>query len=53
VPAGEEAVIVAIKYEDGKPFLALKKVMVSGQRFDVEFKQFTLSALKQELKELD
>jgi hypothetical protein len=53
VPRGEKAVIVAIKYEDQRPFLAMQEVTVDDKTFDVKFRELTLDQLKEALKLLD
>jgi hypothetical protein len=53
VPRGERAMIVAIRYENNQPFLAMKEVTVEAKIFDVEFKAMTLEELKVALKALD
>ena len=53
VPTGERATIVAIKYEDGKPYLATKEITISSESVDVDFRLLTLDELKSELRKLD
>ncbi|MGB8194701.1 MAG: OmpA family protein [Chitinophagaceae bacterium] len=53
VPQGANGWIVAIKYENGNPFLAMKEIIIANKSFDVEFKQTTNQQLKAQLKLLD
>jgi hypothetical protein len=53
IPKNEEAFIVAVKYKDGSPSLAIKAITTSNALFDVEFKELTLDELKAQLKQLD
>lgn len=53
-PRGEKAVAIAIKYEEGKPFLAMKEIVVgSTTAIDMEWRSVTLEELQQELRRLD
>ena len=53
IPNNEEAWIVAIKYEDGKPFLSMEEVKLENKKYNVNFKEVSLEELKQKLKALD
>jgi hypothetical protein len=53
VPRGEEVYIVAIKLENGAPYLAMKKVHIEGKVFEIEWKSVSLEELKQQLELLD
>ncbi|MBS1661897.1 MAG: OmpA family protein [Bacteroidetes bacterium] len=53
VPRGEKAIAVAIKYEDGQPFLAMKEIVVGEEVVDLQWKSLSLEELKQELRRLD
>ncbi|MFK8006074.1 MAG: OmpA family protein [Saprospiraceae bacterium] len=53
IPKNEEAWIVAIKYENGQPILAMKEIVVKKKSFDLEFEKLTLEELKVRLKVLD
>ncbi|MGB0523508.1 MAG: OmpA family protein [Flammeovirgaceae bacterium] len=53
IPKGEKAWLVGIKYEAGKPMLALKEINVQDQNFELEFEELSLEALKKKLKVLD
>ena len=53
VPKGENATLVAIKYEDGKPYLATKEITISNKSFDLDFRVLTLDELKAELNKMD
>ena len=53
IPKGERAVIVAIKYENGQPLLAMKEIIISEDSYDLDWKSLSLDQLKQELKKLD
>lgn len=53
VPRGEPAYIVAIKYQEGKPMLAMRLVEIGWTTYDVEFRELTLAELKEQLKVLD
>ncbi|HVU58209.1 MAG TPA: hypothetical protein VHD83_24280 [Puia sp.] len=41
------------KYEDGKPFLAMKDIVVSEGVFDLDWKSVSMEELKEALKKLD
>ena len=51
IPEGQNIKIIAIGYEDKKPFIAIEKIKVSKKRsIDISnYKEFTLDNLKQEL----
>lgn len=53
VPQGEIAILVAVKYEDGIPYLSMKEVRVEAKMFEMEFKQLTFEQLKEQLRKLD
>lgn len=53
IPKNEKAWIVAIKYQNGQPMLAMKEIVVKKKSFDLEFKSLTLEELKEQLKILD
>lgn len=53
IPKNETAWVVAIKYEKGQPLLALKKIVVKKENFDLDFEALTLEELKEKLKALD
>jgi len=52
-PNGEKAVIVAVRYENGQPFLAMKEIIVSEDFFDLDWKSVSMDELKRELRMLD
>ncbi len=53
IPKGEEIWIIAIKYDDGKPYLSMQETTVEDKIVDVDFKLLTLEELKEKLKVLD
>jgi hypothetical protein len=53
VPRGELVWIVALKYEEGKPLLAMKEIPIHGGFEDLEFEVLTLDELKSRLLILD
>ena len=53
VPKNKRGLLIAIKYEDGKPFLAMKEIVVTSSSIDLDWRLLTLDELKQELKRLD
>jgi hypothetical protein len=53
IPKGEPVWIIAIKYEEGKPYLFMQETTVDSKTIDVDFKSLTLDELKEALKVLD
>ncbi|MES2617939.1 MAG: OmpA family protein [Bacteroidota bacterium] len=53
VPRGDTAWVVAIKYEEGKPFVYIQSTSISNKTLPVEFRSLTLAELKEELKLLN
>ena len=54
IPSGEKITIVAIKYINDKPFLAIKETQTSSQtEKDLAFLPVTMETLKTEIKKLD
>ena len=53
IPKKEKAWVVALKYENGQPMLAMKYIKIKKETFDLEFEILTLSELKEKLKILD
>lgn len=54
IPSGEDVTIVAIKFFDGKPYLAIKDSKTSAKReMDLAFKPVSMEMLKSEMKKLD
>jgi TonB family protein len=54
VPAGEDITIVAIKYMNNKPYLAIMESKTSSHTFkDLDFQAVTIETLKSKMKELD
>jgi hypothetical protein len=53
IPKDEEVWVVAIKYENGQPYLFMEETTVENKIIDVEFKSITIEELKTKLKELD
>lgn len=54
IPLGEKVTIVAIKYQDSKPYLAIKETVTSARGAnDLVFQAVTLQSLKEEMKKLD
>lgn len=52
-PKGEIANLVALKYEDGKAYLCIKKVEITPGPFAVEFEMLEIEALKARLRMLN
>jgi len=38
VPKNKRGLLIAIKYEDGKPFLAMKEIVVTSSSFDLDWR---------------
>lgn len=54
VPAGKSITLVAIKYIDEKPYLAIKETQTSTMKeTELDFQPVTMELLKTELKKLD
>src|ERR1700754_1289921 len=53
VPLDVRATVVAIKYENGRPYFGMKEIVVSDKPIDIDWQLLTLDQLKQELKKLD
>ncbi|HYV90747.1 MAG TPA: energy transducer TonB [Chitinophagales bacterium] len=54
VPENEEVTLIALKYLDGKPFLAMKETVTSPTPVkDLIFEPVTMNVLKSEMKRLD
>lgn len=54
IPSGEEVTIVAIKFFDGKPYLAIKDGKTSAKpESDLAFKPLSIEMLKSEMEKLD
>lgn len=53
MPKGEEAWVVAIKYENETPYLALIPIKVANKSFTPTFREKSLEELKADLKVLD
>jgi hypothetical protein len=53
VPKGENVTIVGVKYENGKPFLAMEQTTIDNKTIDMEFEELTVQELKEKLKTLD
>lgn len=53
IPKNENAWIVAIKYEKGQPLLAMKKIIIKKDIFDLDFEALPLEGLKEKLKRLN
>lgn len=54
IPSGEQITLVAIKYIDDKPYLAIKETQTSLMtEKELEFKPVTMELLKEEMKKLD
>lgn len=53
IPKGEKVWIIAIKYEEGKPYLFMQESTVESKTVDVHFESLTLDQLKEKLKVLD
>lgn len=53
IPKGEKVWIIAIKYDEGKPYLFMQESTVENKTVDIDFKSLTLEELKEKLKALD
>jgi OmpA family len=53
IPKGETVWIIAIKYDEGKPYLFMQETTVDNKTVDIDFKSLTLDELKEKLKVLD
>lgn len=53
MPKGEKVWVVAIKYEEGKPYVFLEETSVENTTINIQFEQLTLDELKEKLKVLD
>jgi hypothetical protein len=53
IPKQENAWVVAIRYDNGRPQLAMKEVRTAATAVDLEFKEYSLEELKAQLKILD
>ncbi len=53
IPKGEEVWLIALKYEDGKPFLSMQEITTETKTVDVSFKSLTLEELKAQLQVLN
>ncbi|MES2588029.1 MAG: OmpA family protein [Bacteroidota bacterium] len=53
IPKGETVWIIAMKYDEGKPYLFMQETTVENKTIEVEFKSLTLDELKEKLKVLD
>jgi hypothetical protein len=53
IPKGEEAVIVAFKIENGKPYLAMQNVVTTSEVQNLVYKPTTIAALREKVKTLD
>ena len=54
IPSGEKVTIVAIKYQDSKPCLAVKEAVTSAKGVtDLVFQPITLQSLQDEIKKLN
>lgn len=53
IPKGEAVWIIAIKYDEGKPYLFMQETTVDNKTVDIDFKSLTLDELKEKLKVLD
>ena len=53
MPRGDPAMIVAVKYENGSPFLSIEEIRIERKTYTVEFKELSLDELKVQLRRLD
>jgi hypothetical protein len=53
VPKGEEVWVIAVKYLNSQPYIAIVDANTSDKPIDMEFKQVSLAELKEQLKILD
>lgn len=54
IPSGEKVTLVVIKYQDSKPYLAVKETVTSAKGVnDLVFQPLTLQSLQDEMKKLD
>jgi hypothetical protein len=53
LPKGERVWIVAIMYDNGKPYLSMQQTTIDNKIYNVNFKVYTLEELKHELEKLN
>jgi hypothetical protein len=53
IPKDEEAVIVAFKMENGKPYLAMQDVVTTSEVQNLVYKPTTAANLREKVKTLD
>lgn len=53
IPKGEKVWIIAIKYDEGKPYLFMQETTVEAKTIEAEFRILTLDELKEKLKVLN
>lgn len=53
LPRGEKVWIIALKFDEGKPYLSMQETTIENKTYPIDFKLLTLTELKEELKKLD
>lgn len=53
IPQGEEAVIVAMKIQDGQPYFAMQSVKLENKQYNLAFEPLSMDKVKEKLKLLD
>jgi hypothetical protein len=53
LPKGERVWIVAIMYDNGKPYLSMQQTTIDNKTYNVNFKVYSLEELKHELEKLN
>lgn len=53
LPKGEKIYIVALKYDNGKPYLSMEQTTIDNRIHNVNFKFYTIEELKKELGKLN
>jgi OmpA family len=53
IPKNEEAVIVAMKIENGKSYLAMQSIKIESKKYNLAFEILSVDKIKEKLKMLD
>jgi OmpA family len=53
IPKNEEAVIVAMKIENGKSYLAMQSIKIESKKYNLAFELLSVDKIKEKLKMLD
>jgi hypothetical protein len=53
IPKNEEAVIVAMKIENGKSYLAMQSIKIESKKYNLAFEVLSVDKIKEKLKMLD